>query len=39
VRAEAALLTIPVFAGVNVAWLLLFGEAPSEYAPPGRFGR
>jgi hypothetical protein len=28
VRAEAILLTILVFAGVNVAWLLLFEEAP-----------
>ena len=32
VRVEAALLTILVFAGVNVAWLLLFEEAPSGYA-------
>jgi hypothetical protein len=29
VRAEAVLLTILVFAGVNVAWLLLFEEADS----------
>ena len=29
VRAEAILLIILVFAGVNVAWLLLFEEAPS----------
>ena len=29
VRVEAVLLTILVFAGVNVAWLLLFEEAPS----------
>jgi hypothetical protein len=28
VRAEAVLLTILVFAGVNVGWLLLFEEAP-----------
>jgi hypothetical protein len=36
VRVEAALLIILVFAGVNVAWLLLFEQAPSEYAAPGR---
>jgi hypothetical protein len=30
------LLIILVFAGVNVAWLLLFAPAPSEYAAPGR---
>jgi hypothetical protein len=35
-RVEAALLIILVFAGVNVAWLLLFEPAPSEYAAPGR---
>jgi hypothetical protein len=29
VRVEAVLLIILVFAGVNVAWLLLFEEAPS----------
>jgi hypothetical protein len=29
VRVEAVLLTILVFAGVNVAWLLLFDQAPS----------
>lgn len=29
VRVEAVLLTILVFAGVNVAWLLSFEEAPS----------
>lgn len=29
VRVEAVLLTILVFAGVNVAWLLFFEEAPS----------
>lgn len=29
VRVEAVLLTILVFAGVNVAWLLLFEEADS----------
>jgi hypothetical protein len=39
VRVEAALLTILVFAGVNVAWLLLFEEAPSGYAPPRRAGQ
>jgi hypothetical protein len=39
VRVEAALLTILVFAGVNVAWLLLFEEAPSGYASPGRADR
>lgn len=33
VRVEAVLLTIVVFAGVNVAWLLLFEEAPSDRAP------
>ena len=33
-RVEAALLIILVFAGVNVAWLLLFEPAPSEYAAP-----
>jgi hypothetical protein len=32
VRVEAVLLTILVFAGVNVAWLLLFDEAPSDLA-------
>jgi len=32
VRAEAVLLTLLVFAGVNVAWLLLFEEAPPGYA-------
>jgi hypothetical protein len=36
VRVEAALLTILVFAGVNVAWLLLFEDAPSDYAQPTR---
>jgi hypothetical protein len=30
VRVEAVLLTILVFAGVNVAWLLLFEEAPAD---------
>jgi len=30
VRVEAVLLTILVFVGVNVAWLLLFEEAPSH---------
>jgi hypothetical protein len=33
VRVEAVLLTIVVFAGVNVAWLLLFEEAPPDRAP------
>jgi len=32
VRVEAVLLTVLVFAGVNVAWLLLFEEAPPERA-------
>jgi hypothetical protein len=32
VRVEAVLLTILVFVGVNVAWLLLFEEAPSDRA-------
>jgi hypothetical protein len=32
VRVEAVLLTILVFAGVNVAWLLLFDETPSDRA-------
>ena len=36
VRVEAALLAILVFAGVNVAWLLLFEETPSDYGSPGR---
>jgi hypothetical protein len=36
VRVEAALLTILVFAGVNVAWLLLFEEAPPDYTRRGR---
>lgn len=36
VRAEAILLTILVFAGVNVAWLLLFEDTPSAaFGPPG----
>jgi hypothetical protein len=30
VRVEAVLLTVLVFAGVNVAWLLLFEEAPAD---------
>jgi hypothetical protein len=34
VRVEAVLLTILVFAGVNVAWLLLFEAAPSDRASP-----
>jgi len=33
VRAEAILLIILVFAGVNVAWLLLFETAPSAHPP------
>jgi hypothetical protein len=32
VRVEAVLLTVLVFAGVNVAWLLLFEEAAAEPA-------
>ena len=32
VRVEAVLQTLLVFAGVNVAWLLLFEEAPSGYS-------
>jgi hypothetical protein len=32
VRVEAVLLTVLVFAGANVAWLLLFEEAPSDPA-------
>jgi hypothetical protein len=32
VRVEAVLLTILVFVGVNVAWLLLFEAAPTEHA-------
>jgi hypothetical protein len=39
VRVEAALLTILVFAGVNVAWLLLFEEAPSDHARAGQLVR
>ena len=35
VRAEAILLIILVFAGVNVAWLLLFEGAPSVRPPTG----
>jgi hypothetical protein len=35
VRAEAILLIVLVFAGVNVAWLLLFEEAPSARPPAG----
>jgi hypothetical protein len=30
VRAEAVLLTVLVFAGVNVAWLLLFEDEPAQ---------
>jgi hypothetical protein len=36
VRVEAVLLIILVFAGVNVAWLLLFEEAQSEGASLGQ---
>jgi len=36
VRVEAVLLTVLVFAGVNVAWLLLFEEAPPERASPAQ---
>jgi hypothetical protein len=32
VRVEAVLLTVLVFAGVNVAWLLLFEDAPAGHA-------
>ena len=39
VRVEAALLTILVFAGVNVAWLLLFEEAPYDHARAGQLVR
>jgi len=38
VRAEAVLLIILVFAGVNVGWLLLFEEAPDR-AFTGRGGQ
>ena len=34
VRVEAVLLTILVFAGVNVAWLLLFEETPADLPAP-----
>ena len=34
VRVEAVLLTVLVFVGVNVAWLLLFEEAPSHAGSP-----
>ncbi len=34
VRVEAVLLTVLVFAGVNVAWLLLFEEAPPDQVSP-----
>lgn len=37
VRVEAVLLTILVFAGVNVAWLLLFEEAPPDRAPLSQY--
>ena len=36
VRVEAVLLTILVFAGVNVAWLLLFEETPPDRAAQER---
>jgi hypothetical protein len=39
VRAEAVLLTILVFAGVNVGWLLLFEEAPDPSVAGGAPGR
>jgi hypothetical protein len=32
VRVEAVLLTVLVFAGVNVAWLLLFEDTPADHA-------
>lgn len=32
VRVEAVLLTVLVFAGVNVAWLLLFEDTPAGHA-------
>jgi hypothetical protein len=35
VQAEAVLLTILVFFGVNVAWLLLFEEPQPLARPPG----
>jgi len=38
VRVEAVLLTILVFAGVNVAWLLLFEEVPSGRSTPVQVG-
>jgi hypothetical protein len=34
VRVEAVLLTLLVFAGVNVAWLLLFEDAPADLPSP-----
>ena len=38
-RADAVLLTILVFLGFNVAWLLLFGDRPtSPVAPSGHMG-
>ena len=39
VRVEAVLLTILVFAGVNVAWLLLFEDAPSDRGSVQKGGR
>ena len=36
VRVEAVLLTVLVFLGVNVAWLLLFDETASSARPSGR---
>ena len=38
VRVEAVLLSILVFVGVNVAWLLLFEEAPADQAPRRQAG-
>jgi hypothetical protein len=38
-QAEAVLLTVLVFIGVNVAWLLLFDETPATSAPAARHTR
>jgi len=35
-QVEAVLLTVLVFFGVNVAWLLLFEETPAESTPAGK---
>jgi len=35
-QVEAVLLTVLVFFGVNVAWLLLFEETPAESTPTGK---